>query len=114
MKNNNNQEKKASLSLNNIVSFIEGNYNYYKDKFLSSPKYLQEQYHYRLDKCKDDCVPDNACIVCTCPPIKKAWVQTSCNHGKRFPDLMDKPSWEEYKQQHNIDMNLILNNHGVQ
>ena len=105
---------KPKLTLNNVLSFIEGNAKYYADKFLSSPKYLQEQYHYRLHKCANDCVPNNSCIVCSCPPIKKAWVQTSCNHGKRFPDLMDKPSWEEYKKTNNIDINKILQQHGVQ
>lgn len=105
---------KPKLTLNNVLSFIEGNVKYYRDKFLSSPKYLQEQYHYRLEVCKNDCVPNDACVYCTCPPIRKAWVQTSCNNGERFPNLMDKPSWEAYKQQHNIDINKILQQHGVQ
>lgn len=105
---------KPKITLNNIKSFIEGNLQYYKDKFLSSPRYLQEQYHYRLYVCRKDCIPDNSCVVCTCPPIKKAWVSKSCNKGKRFPDLMDKPSWEEYKKQHDIDINSILTNHGIQ
>lgn len=105
-------QKKVTLS--NVRSFIEGNIAYYKDKLLSSPSYLQEQYHYRLEQCKDDCVPQGACVHCKCPPLKKSWVQTSCNNGERFPDLMDKPRWEAYKQQHNIDMEQITTDHGIQ
>ena len=105
---------KKKITFNNVLSFIEGNYNYYKEKFSPSPQYLQEQYHYRLEQCKNDCVPAGECVYCTCPPLKKAWVQTSCNNGERFPNLMDKPTWEEFKKNNNIDITTILQQHGIQ
>jgi hypothetical protein len=99
------------VSLTNVQSFIEGNLKYYKDKFLSSPKYLQEQYHYRLYKCKDSCIPQEKCEVCKCPPLKKAWVTKSCNNGTKFPDLMDSDNWDEYKEDNDIDIENIIDSH---
>lgn len=96
------------VTKNNISSFIEGNWFYYKDKLVGSPRYIVEQVYYRLFLCKDDCVPNNACIYCTCPPVKKSWVQKSCNGGVRFPDQMDKDTWEEFKITNNINVNDFL------
>lgn len=101
-------------SWSNIKSFIEGNLAYYKDKLLSSPPYLQEQYHYRLSVCNTSCIPHNACEVCQCPPLKKAWVTASCNNGEKFPDLMDYPDWEDFKTRNNINIQQILTDHDIQ
>jgi hypothetical protein len=102
------------ITLNNVSNFLEGNFKYYKYQLSSSPKYLLEQYHYRLEICKDSCIPNESCEACTCPPLKKAWVTKSCNDGKKFPDLMDATSWENFKQEHNINIDKILTDHGVQ
>lgn len=98
------------MKINKIKSFIEGNYLYYKDLLFSSPEYIKEQVYYRLYLCKDDCLVRNACIYCECPPNKKSWVAQSCNEGKRFPDIKNKPDWEKFKQENNIDINKIMNN----
>ena len=93
----------------NILSYIEGNFNYYRNKivFLGSPKHLKEQYYYRLFLCKYSCVPFGKCEVCGCPTIKKSWVKKSCNEGSKFPDLMNKGKWEYYKMKHKIDTRLF-------
>lgn len=90
------------ITLSNISSFIEGNLKYYANKLFNSPEYIKEQVYYRLNLCKDDCLIENKCKYCTCPPRKKSWATTSCNKGERFPDLLNKPDWEEYKKTNNI------------
>lgn len=92
------------IKLKDIASFIEGNYKYYKDKIINSPGYIVEQVKYRLYVCKDDCLKNNECKYCGCPPRKKSWVTKSCNKGERFPDLMNKPEWEAYKVKNNINI----------
>ena len=91
------------INLKNIKSFLEGNYGYYYDKFVGKPKYIKEQIQYRYSLCKDDCIPNNKCIHCGCPPVKKAFSTYSCNEGKRFPDLMDEKRWGIYKKDNNIN-----------
>lgn len=81
---------------------IAANLDYYKDKFFGMPIYLKEQVLYRLEQCKDDCAVTGKCKECGCPVKRKAWAHTSCNHGERFPDLMDIIEWEQYKINNNI------------
>lgn len=88
-----------------IKDFIQANYSYYKDKLLGdTPEYIKEQVVYRLKTCKDDCVPNNKCNYCGCPPAKKSWSKHSCNNGERFPDLMNKDEWEEFKTINNVEL----------
>jgi hypothetical protein len=94
-----------------VSDFIEGNLKYYKQHLMPSPKYLLEQYHYRLSLCNTTCIPFDECEYCGCPPMKKAWVSSSCNKGEKFPDLMNAEDWKNYKQQHNIDIEQILTQH---
>lgn len=88
--------------LRKAKEFIQANWDYYQDKWLdSTPLYIKEQVAYRLTICKDDCVKTGYCIVCDCPTHKKAWAETSCS-PKRFPDRLDKESWEKYKKENEI------------
>lgn len=93
--------------LNKVKEYIEGNVKYYKDKFFNSADFIKEQIYFRLNECKDDCLIENKCRNCTCPPRKKVWVSNSCNPN-RFPDLMNKPDWEAYKEEHNINVNDFI------
>jgi len=97
------------INLINIRSYIVGNYRHYKDNLIGSPEYLKEQVYYRLYVCKDDCVVTGACKYCKCPPYKKSWVNTSCNGGERFPNLMDKPDWEKFKEDNRIEIEMLKN-----
>lgn len=90
------------INLKNIRSFISGNFNYYKNKILTQPLHLKEQYYYRLYQCKNDCLPKRRCIKCNCPVIKKAWSTESCN-TERFPNFLSGQQWKEYKEKHNIN-----------
>lgn len=89
------------ITSKNVKDYIQGNFRYYLNKIAIMPDYLKEQVDYRLSICEKDCLPENKCRNCTCPPIKKAWSDSSCNL-ERFPDLMDKPTWEKYKEEHGI------------
>ena len=91
------------VSLKEIKSFIEGNYKFYKDKFGRTEPFIKEQVQYRLYLCKNDCLIKNKCVYCNCPPRKKSFVRESCNKGERFPDLMGKKEWEEFKRKNEIN-----------
>ena len=97
------------ITIKNILSYLEGNTKYLLDIFNLYPKHQQEQVTWRLLICKEDCVKNGECEYCGCPPHKKAFVEESCNHGDRFPDMMDKETWEKYK----IDKNIQLDEEGV-
>jgi len=85
----------------NIKSFIEGNSRYFWDKWMGSPAHIKEQVKYRLSKCENDCLPNNACIQCGCPPRKKAFATRSCNPD-RFPNLMNNEQWKQFKRENKI------------
>ena len=90
------------VNLKNIKGFLEGNFKFYRDKFVRYPEWLQEQLQYRYEKCKEDCIKNDACIKCGCPPVKKAFLRESCNPD-RFPDLMDEVDWIKFKEDNNIE-----------
>jgi hypothetical protein len=89
-------------SFKKILQFIEGNLKMLGDEFNLLPDYQKEQVLYRLDICKNDCVKSGVCKYCTCSVPGKLYVSESCNHGARFPNMMDEREWEEYKEENNI------------
>lgn len=93
---------KDVLNIKNVASFIEGYSKYFYDKTVGLPDHIQEQMLYRLSQCEDDCLVTGKCKHCGCPPEKKVFVKKSCNHGERFPDLMDEEQWKEFKELNNI------------
>lgn len=95
---------KQIFNMKNILSFIEGNYKFYYDKMIGMPLYIQEQVLWRMELCKDDCVPNGKCIYCNCSTYKKVFVKESCNNGERFPDMMDEKDWKQYKKDNKIKM----------
>ena len=97
------EQKKREITFHNILSYLEGNTKYLLNIFGVFPTYMQEQVLWRLNICKEDCIKNGACEYCGCPPEKKAFVEESCNHGDRFPDMMGKEEWEQYKKDKHID-----------
>lgn len=93
---------KDIFDIKNIQSFIEGNGKYIYDNLIGLPQHQKEQVAYRLSICKDDCVVEGKCKYCTCPSEKKIFVNESCNNGERFPDIMNKEEWEEFKIKNGI------------
>ena len=85
-----------------VLQFIEGNTKMLGDVFNLIPEHQREQVLYRMDICKDDCVPQGRCIKCGCSVPGKLYVSKSCNNGERFPDMMDEKEWNVFKQINNI------------
>ena len=88
--------------MSNIKSFIEGNFNYYIHKIGWYPAYKAEQILYRMEQCKNDCIPSGECIICNCPTEKKMFATKSCNE-ERFPDIMNEKDWNKFKIQEGIE-----------
>lgn len=94
----------------NIKNYIEGNFKYFQNKLTNGrPRHEIEQVVWRLSKCENDCLINNKCIYCGCPPKKKAFIKESCNDGERFPDLMNEEDWNKYK----LENNIIINDESV-
>lgn len=72
------------------------------DNFGLLPEYQREQVLYRANICKDDCLKLGYCVNCGCDFPGKLYNNTSCNAGERFPDIMNKPDWDEYKKENKI------------
>jgi hypothetical protein len=85
-----------------ILQFIEGNLKMAGDQLNMLPGYKKEQVLYRLEMCKDDCVPQGNCKNCGCSVPGKLYVNESCNGGERFPDLMGFEDWQKFKEDNNI------------
>lgn len=95
-------------ALKNISNFIEGNVKMLGDNFGLLPNYQKEQILYRANICKDDCVRNGFCKECGCSVPGKLYVNTSCNNGERFPDIMNESDWDKFKQTNNIKIDDIL------
>jgi len=85
-----------------VISFIEGNLQMLGDAFNLLPKYKKEQVLYRSEICKDTCLKEGKCEVCSCSVPGKLYSTVSCNRGEKFPDLMSLDKWEQYKKDNNI------------
>jgi hypothetical protein len=85
-----------------ILQFIEGNIKMLGDKFHLLPDHEKEQVMYRSQVCKDECVELGYCVYCGCDIPGKLYVKQSCNNGERFPDIMSKSDWDQFKIDHNI------------
>jgi len=88
----------SEITGSKIKSFIQGYSRYYFDNIVGLPEYIKEQVYYRLYTCKDTCLISGKCEICSCPTIKKAYANDSCNKNK-FPDLMSNGEWKEFRAQ---------------
>ena len=61
----------------------------------------EEQFLYRAYVCQS-CVTAGKCDFCKCGLSSTLTDLKSCNHGKRFPDLMKPHRWEQFKNDHNL------------
>ncbi len=89
-----------------IVSYVEGHLNMLSDTFQMMEWHRKEQVIYRMNICKDTCLPAGRCEVCNCKVPGKMYSTLSCDKSK-FPDLMGKEDWEKYKKANNIDVQRI-------
>lgn len=91
------------ITLKNISSFLEGNSQRLLEELRLQPHHIKEQIAYRRLLCKDDCEVQNKCVYCGCSFKGKTSVKESCNKGERFPDLMGRIEWEEFKKRNKIE-----------
>lgn len=98
--------KLEEITISNIKSFIQGHARSYLDKISLLQPHLREQVFYRIYTCRETCIPFKNCERCNCPAIKKSYATASCNLDK-FPNLMPKVEWEEYKLLNNIEESVI-------
>lgn len=89
------------ITFKNIKSFLEGNSQLLLEELRLQPEHIKEQIAYRRLLCSNDCAVNNACIKCGCDFKGKTSVSISCN-PERFPDLMSRIDWEEYKKENDI------------
>lgn len=88
---------KKNLTFQNILSYLEAHTKILKDRFIGLPEHTKEQIAYRHSLC-EDCIEQDACVYCSCDPKAKAFATESCNKGERFPNLMEKEEWEQFKK----------------
>lgn len=93
---------KDIFNIKNVSNFVEGNAKYFYDKLIGLPQHKREQVAYRLNICKNDCVPTGKCVKCGCPTEKKLHVDESCNTN-RFPDMMNEEDWNKFKEENKIE-----------
>lgn len=98
--------KIEEITLKNIKSFIQGYARSYLDKICLLPLHTKEQVFYRIYTCRETCIPFKKCEKCTCSAIEKSYATATCNIDK-FPNLMAKVEWEEYKLNNGIDSELL-------
>jgi hypothetical protein len=87
-----------------IFQFIEGNLKLLGDQLHLLPKHEREQVLYRSMICKEDCMKFEYCKYCGCSVPGKLYVKESCNGGERFPDMMGKEEWEQFKIKNNLEI----------
>ena len=101
------KKPRPKVTINMVRQYIEGNLKMLGDKLNIIPKHEKEQVLYRAEICKGDCVKLGYCVNCGCDLPGKFYVKASCS--KRFPDMMDAESWNEYKIENDItieDVNI--------
>jgi hypothetical protein len=85
-----------------VMQFIEGNLKMLGDQLHLLPEHEKEQVMYRAAICKEECLTLGYCVYCGCDVPGKLYVRESCNGGERFPNIMPKQEWEEYKKEKEI------------
>jgi hypothetical protein len=91
------------VTLSKVKSFIRGHVNLYLDKLGLYPLHKQEQILYRISIC-GDCVKNEGCKYCGCPPHKKVYDDKSCNNGNRYSDMLNEEAWDKFKLDNKIEI----------
>lgn len=90
------------ITVKNIKQYIEGNSQKVLEKLNLQPEHIQQQIAYRRLICSKDCMITGQCIKCGCEVYGKTSVIESCNNGERFPNLMSRIEWEQFKKDNKI------------
>jgi len=108
LKNRKKFKKPKKINLSNILNYAEAEVRYWKStsKFLGNPPHIDEQSIWRLSQIKEhspECMQHTYCVFCGCDVKEKSFETKGCEEGC-YPELMDKETWEKFKQKHNIQI----------
>jgi len=99
------------MNLGNIKGFLQGNFRkILNDLGLedSIPEHIQEQIQWRIGVMNIECYKNKEC-PCQCSVPAKQFEDRPCEN-LCYPEMMNETDWRDYKNQHNITHELILNN----
>lgn len=91
------------LTLNNVFNYLQAHSRKLYDLFIGLKPHEKEQINYRMSLCSEDCAIKKECIKCRCDYPDKLFQIKSCNPD-RFPDVMSKVKWDEFKRKNNIEI----------
>lgn len=96
--------------LSNIFYYLQGNIRYFLFRFARKllPKYIQEQFHYRMNSIKKECFFSGSCRNCGCSIPQLQMADKKCSVGC-YPEMKTQSDWEEYKLKNNIGCSIIQN-----
>ncbi len=104
--------KRVVKFLFNVYSYIQGNIIY---KCINSknwkwliPKYIQEQYEYRVNTMNKQCYDQGSCIACGCETTQLQAAYRACENDC-YPYMLTYKEWKQLKQKRHI-LKLSYNN----
>ena len=97
----------AKVNLKNIGRFIQGYSRKFTDAFGLLEDYKKEQVVWRSHQA-EECTKNGACIYCGCTTPAKFYSDEACEDPEKkcYPDMMDKETWEKFKEQNHIRVTI--------
>lgn len=93
--------------LKKVKDYIQGYSRYHlyyikKGKFRKwIPRYIVEQFEYRLGVMDHECLNNGSCKICGCDTTALQMANKACDKPC-YPEMMKKSSWEIFKKVNNI------------
>jgi hypothetical protein len=82
-------------------------FKFFKEPYPLLESYEIEQFQFRIKSC-EKCLPTNKCENCGCNTIARMNVTTDICSAGRWPSFMDKESWEKFKLDNKIEINVTV------
>lgn len=99
------KNEKAKVTFANIFKVADSVQFQAKEKAGVLPEHLSEQFSYRKQVCKP-CLDNGKCLVCGCKTPGRMYSRAKCAGGK-YPALMDKEEWEQYKAERSLQISAF-------
>ena len=101
-------KKPATITLQNVVGFLQGNARalamHTNIKWLQLPEHQEEQSYWRLSQIQEkspECIKEGRCKECGCSIDEKVLEDRGCEGGC-YPPMMNNIVWHFYKKDNNI------------
>jgi len=96
------------ITIENIINFVEGNFNYLRAKsaFLKLPKHIQEQATYRASLCKP-CLEIGSCMKCHCQTPQMFYSPKKIDKDEKWSIMLGEYEWAQFKLDNNIDIEAL-------